>query len=137
MEKEFIRKVKTPEEFIYVYLQDIRSCLGDLPGNAVKLLQLMWIDSEFPERSKAADKTKVVGNIVRTTKPFKEVWCSELKIGMSAMNNLITALIKEGLIIEYASPIYQLDPKRFFKGTADQRAKAIQVIYKYEIEEGI
>lgn len=136
---QFENKVSTPEDFIVVYLNNIRGMLGNISGNALKLLQLMWIDSEFPERSNRVqtDRPKLVANAVRTTGEFKEAWAQELKLSIGAVNNLVTILIKQGILIEYQSPVYYLDPKRFFKGSAEQRRTAVEVIFKYEIKEGI
>lgn len=128
--------VDTPEEFIVVYLKNIRGTLGQISGNAVKLLQLMWVDSEFSGKNKIT-LDGVAGNMICTTKEYKEVWGKELGLSIGAISNLITMLIKAGLLIEYHSPVYFLDPKRFFKGSSESRRKAVEVIYKFEIKEGI
>ena len=130
--KEVIRRVVGPEEFIVVYLRDIQGMLGNISGNGIKLIQLMWLDSEFPDRSPLRSEG-LAGNIVKTTKDYKELWAKDLKISISALNNLITVLIKNKILIEYASPVYFLDPNKFFKGSVVQREKALRVIYKYEI----
>ena len=126
------RNLNTKEEFIMVYLSDCRSLFGSISNTSIRLLALIWRDCEF---SKAKNLT--TGNTIVLRKPVKQVWCDELKVSMGSVNNMITQMIKEGILIEQASPIYTLDPKRFFKGSEENRLKSIDVVYSYLIEEGI
>lgn len=126
------RKVKSKEEFMIVYLQDAKGLFGNLSQTAMHLLALIWRDCEF---SKA--KGLYPGNTISLQKPVKEVWATELNVSLGSINNMLTQMIKDKILIQQASPIYTLDPKRFFKGTAEHRRHALQVIYNYEIEDGI
>lgn len=127
------RDVKNKEAFIQVYLQDAAGLFGNLSTTAVKLLALIWRDCEFSK----AKEINPQANMISLRKPIKEVWCQELGISMGSVNNILTSMIKEGILIERDSPIYMLDPKRFFKGNAENRVHALRVIYDYRIEEGI
>jgi hypothetical protein len=126
------RKIKTKEEFMIVYLKDAKGLFGNLSNTAIHLLALIWRDCEF---SKA--KNLYPGNTISLRKPIKETWALELKTTLGSVNNMLTQLIKDKVLIQQESPIYTLDPKRFFKGTAEHRRHALSVMYHYEIEDGI
>lgn len=126
------RSIKSRQDFIVVYLEDAGNLFGNISNKTKDLLALIWRDCQF---SKA--KGLYPGNTIELRKVNKLIWCEELKLEIGSVNNMLSQLVKNKILIEIASPIYMLDPKRFFKGSSEHRINAINVVYKYTIEEGI
>ena len=120
-----VKKTKNTEQFIQVYLEDMKGMMGIDNGTHLKVLFLMWRDSQY--NSPSANE----GNIVTILKDDKEKWASEIGCSVKTINNAITALKTQGLLIGKARARYVLNPKFFFKGPIKERQ---QVIINYEVE---
>lgn len=121
-----VKKTKNPEQFIQVYLEDMKGMLGIDNGTHLKVLFLMWRDCQY--NSPSANE----GNVVTILKDDKERWSKEIGCSIKTINNAITALKTQGLLIGKARARYVLNPKFFFKGPIKERQ---QVIINYEVEE--
>lgn len=121
-----VKKSKNPEQFIQVYLEDMKGMLGVDNGTHLKVLFLMWRDSQY--NSPSANE----GNVVTILKDDKERWSKEIGCSIKTINNAITALKTQSLLIGKARARYILNPKFFFKGPIKDRQ---QVIINYEVEE--
>lgn len=121
-----LKTVKNPEQFIQVYLEDMRGMLKVDNGTHLKVLFLMWRDSQYnmPITNE--------GNVVTALKEDKERWMNEIGCGLKTINNAITALKNQGLLIYKSRARYVLNPTFFFKGPIKERQ---QVIINYQIEE--
>lgn len=121
-----IKKVKNTELFIQVYLEDMKGMLQVDNGTHLKVLFLMWRDSQYNS------PTTNEGNVVIALKEDKERWAKEIKCSIKTINNSIAALKNQDLLICKSRARYVLNPKFFFKGPIKQRQ---QVVINYEIEE--
>lgn len=121
-----VKKVKNPEQFIQVYLEDMKGMLEIDNGTHLKVLFLMWRDCQYNSPSKNE------GNVVTVLKEDKEKWMNEIGCSLKTVNNAITALKAQGLLIYKSRARYILNPKFFFKGPIKDRQ---QVIINYEVEE--
>ena len=128
IENRIVRKVNQ-DEFVQIYLDDLSGLLSISTGNESKLLSILWKKSEWNTENSS------MGNKVVIVKPFKDEWAKELGIGLQAINNIISGLVKKNLLIKKDRSVYYLNPKYFFKGFSKDRVKAIKTVLSYTFSE--
>ena len=105
------------DEFIMVF---VSSCprLIQLNGLHLKVLICCWKFSTF---NPINDET---GNVVYNGRSFKE-FCAREGLGSSpaSIDNAISELCKQGLLLRKHKSEYLLNPEYFFKGTLSKRSK--------------
>lgn len=107
----------TIDEFVMVF---VNSCprLIQLNGLHIKVLICCWKYSTFNSRT---DQT---GNIVYNGRGFKEFCAKEgLESSPASIDNAISELCKQGLLLRRYKGEYILNPEYFFKGTLSNRSK--------------
>ena len=122
----FTTKVSA-EKFMQVYLNDLSGLFQLNNTTEIKLLTLMWRDSEY--NAENSD----IGNKILTIKDTKEMWAKEMDSSLGTINNTITKLASKGLLISKpkARSVYYLNPQYFFKGNSKDLPKVKQVLMQY------
>lgn len=130
-EKQIIgtRKVKTQEEFIMVYLQDLSSFLRIDNATQIKLLALIWRDVAYN------NPTSDEGNVMAILKDDKERWAAEINVSTRTIDNCLSALIKKDLLLSASRGKYKLNPKYYFKGSSADRKRILDLRVNYEFVE--
>lgn len=130
-EKQIIgtRKVKSQEEFIMVYLQDLSSFLRIDNATQIKLLALIWRDVAYN------NPTSDEGNVMAILKDDKERWATEINVSTRTIDNCLSALIKKDLLLSESRGKYKLNPKYYFKGSSADRKRILDLRVNYEFVE--
>ncbi len=74
VENTLIRKVRSSQEFMQVYLEDYTSLLKVETITESKLLIILWAKSEYN------NENTTDGNRIVMIKSFKEMWAKELNV---------------------------------------------------------
>ena len=129
-EKQIIetRKIKSQEEFIMIYLQDLSSFLRIDNATQIKLLALIWRDVAYNNPN--SDE----GNVMAILKDDKEKWAKEIDVSTRTIDNCLSALIKKNLLQSESRGKYKLNPKYYFKGSSTDRRRILNLQVNYEFE---
>lgn len=115
------------EEFIQLYLT-MHSGYLKLKGDVEhKIMYFMWRD--------AVQRTNDPVNRVIINKAVKEEWVELTGFKIQSINNAINSLVKKELLISEKRTMYILNPRYFFKGALADRIKAIDIVFKYKVED--
>lgn len=130
-EKQIIatKKVRSQDEFIMVYLQDLSSFLRIDNVTQIKLLALIWRDIAY------VNPNSEEGNIMAILKDDKEKWAKEINVSTRTIDNCLSALIKKELLFSKSRGKYELNPKYYFKGSSSDRKRILNLQVTYEMEE--
>ena len=113
------------DEFIMVFFAS-NTQLMKLKGLYLKVLMCCWKFSSYNAGCEEG------GNIVHNNASFKE-FCRQdgLNTSDASIDNAISYLAKEGLLIKKCRGEYMLDPRYFFKGRLSKRSK---IMYNIVVE---
>ena len=113
------------DEFIMVFFAN-NAQLMKLKGLYLKVLICCWKFSSYNAEYEEE------GNIVHNNASFKE-FCKQdgLNTSDASIDNAISYLNKEGLLIKKCRGEYMLDPRYFFKGRLSKRSK---IMYNIVVE---
>ncbi len=128
VENTLIRKVRSSQEFMQVYLEDYTSLLKVETITESKLLIILWAKSEYN------NENTTDGNRIVIIKSFKEMWAKELNVSLSTINNTLTSLVRKELLLSSGRSLYYLNPIHFFKGFLKDRPAVIRKVVEYRIK---
>lgn len=113
------------DEFIMVFFSNYPQ-LMKLKGVYLKVLMCCWKYSTYNAECEEE------GNLVYNNTCFKE-YCRQdgLKAPDASIDNAISYLAKEGLLIKKCRGTYLLDPRYFFKGKLSKRSR---IMYNIVVE---
>ena len=129
-EKTIIRTVRNTDEFIQVYLNDMKGLMDINSCSEFKVLMWMWKMSDFLDEKQFGNAIGISGLLFNRLK-------KECNIKDQTVRNTISSLAKKGLLIkdDNIRGTYYLNPKFFFKGALSDRTKCLTSVIQYKIGE--
>lgn len=121
-EHNIVRKI-TPESFMQVYLQDLSGMFKIETKTELRLLSLLWKQSEFHREGG-------LGNYITVVKAHKKQWAKYCECSEQTISNTIAKLTKKDLLLKGDRSVYYLNPKYFFKGALSSRDAVIKLHYQ-------
>jgi len=121
--KKFYKQRVEKDKFMMVYLESMGSILKINSPIEYKVLLTLWEMSEFES------------NRIILVKSIKKEIANNLGYVFKTVENAISRLLKKNLLVKRERSIYYLNPKYFFKGSEIARAKAIKVIFDFNLED--
>lgn len=119
--QEFVRKVSR-DNFIQTYIEGIKSMLELTSKTDIRVLIALWGRAEWST------------NRLVLIKSVKEEIASELGYkNYKVIDNSIQSLLKKKILIKKGRSSYYLDPNLFFRGTTQDRIKAVEIVYKLNV----
>jgi len=122
-----MKKAKLTGDFITIRFSSIPNLFGDLSVTAIQLVTLILRDCTFHDSD-----NPIPGSIIIITKPVKESWANELHVTTPSLDNMLLSIRQNGIITKKKSTIYQLDPRRFFKGPSEDQQRVVSDTFKDE-----
>ena len=110
------------QKFIKMYLQDL-SALRKLTHAQYRMLVELTIYLEY-------NTNVFYFNAERRAEVSKNIG-----VEINTVNKSLSRLMKDELILKITSGTYQMNPKYFFNGDEMERAKALEVILTYKIND--
>ncbi len=125
MEHIIVKKIKH-DNFIMVFLEDLKGLFKVDTPSEMKLLAILWRESDHKEGK---------ANQFIAIKSLKESWAKEIGITIQTIDNTITSLVKKELILKTDRSTYVLNPSFFFKGALAERPRVIRMIVEYRMNQ--
>jgi len=119
---KIVRKTKS-DDFMQVYLNDMSGLMRIRNKSELRILVKLWEIAKF-------DTNQVI-----LVKAVKSEIAKSLKLAYKTVDNTISKLHKDGILLRKDTSMYFLNPKYFFKGYQENRPRVLKMILEYQIDQ--